>query len=74
MKRKYVAMMMVLVMVVSVVSGCKESSDSSSSSDTDAIYGEVSKIEESTLTIKVGTMKDMKKSSDDNKQNEESWE
>lgn len=64
MKRRNLAMMMVLVMVISVLSGCKESKDSSSSSDDNAVYGEVSKIEDNTLTIKVGTMKEIEKSSD----------
>lgn len=69
MKRKYLGIILVLSMVISLFSGCGGSQSSSSASDDNEIYGEVSKIENNTLTIKIGTMKEMEKSPDSDKDN-----
>ena len=69
MKRKCLAIMLVLVIVISILSGCGGGKDSSSSSSNNTVYGEVSKIENDTITIKVGTMKKMEKSSDESESN-----
>lgn len=57
MKRKILAVLLMIAMVFLVLSGCSKDNESSSgASDSDTIYGEVSAIDDGSITIKVGTM------------------
>lgn len=57
MKRKILSVLLITTMVLSVLSGCSNDDESNSgTSSSDAIYGEVSAIDDSSITIKVGTM------------------
>lgn len=57
MKRKILAVLLMITMVFFVLSGCSKDNESSSgASDSDTIYGEVSAIDDGSITIKVGTM------------------
>lgn len=64
MKQKYLTIVLVLIMGVSMLSGCGENKSSNSTANDKAIYGEVSKIENNTIIIKVGILKEMERSSD----------
>lgn len=61
MRRKHVAMMLGLVLGISMLTGCGGTDDSASGnskSASETLYGEVSEIGESDITIKVGTMRE----------------
>lgn len=59
MRHRYLAILLGTVLSFSVFIGCGASESSTSSSDNgETIYGEVSKIDDSTITIKVGTQKE----------------
>lgn len=64
MKRKSLAVVLVMIIVLSMFNGCGK--ENSQTTDNDTVYGEVSKIESDTITIKVGTQKEMEKSSKGN--------
>ena len=64
MKRKSLAVALVIIMILSMSNGCGK--ENSQTTDNDTVYGEVSKIENNTITIKVGTQKEMEKSSKEN--------
>lgn len=71
MKTKNLTMMMILILLVSILTGCGDSKSSDDTSDENVIYGKVSKIESDTLTIQVGTMNQREKSSEQKNQKEE---
>ena len=61
MRRKQAAIMLGLVLGMSMLTGCGGTDDSAtgnSESTSEALYGEVSEIGESSITIKVGTMQE----------------
>ena len=68
MKKKHVALLLGITLGLSVLSGCssKTSENQTTTSETseekneDTIYGEVSKIDGDTITVKTGTRKEMK--------------
>lgn len=70
MKRKHAAILLSVALGMSVLSGCggadkkAEATAISQEKDEDAVYGEVSKVTESAVTIKVGTRKQMEKSTE----------
>lgn len=65
MRRSYLAIAMGIMMGASLLNGCTSTTssttntESSSSNASDTIYGEVSRISDSEITIEVGTMKEM---------------
>lgn len=67
MKRRYVAITLGLVLAMAPLSGCTDTSseDTTVSSDKenteDTIYGEVKEVRDSSITIEVGTRKEMEK-------------
>jgi len=69
MKRKYIALLLSAALSLSILNGCggtdkerKTNRDvSQNEEDGEAVYGEVSEIEESTITIKLGTRKEMER-------------
>lgn len=61
MKKKCLAVTLIMMMVLSMFSGCGK--DSGATADSNTIYGEVSKIENSVVTIKVGTINKMERPS-----------
>lgn len=63
MKCRSLAVILIMAMILSLFSGCGGNS-SETTSESETIYGEVSKIENNTITIKVGTMKEIEKSSE----------
>lgn len=71
MKRKNIAMVLGVVMCASLLAGCASTDNSKTSSKTssDTVYGEVSKVEDEEITLKVGTRK--KNSSEIKKTGEE---
>lgn len=68
MKKKYVAVLLGITLGLSVLSGCSstttknqtETTSESEEKSEDAIYGEVSKVDGDTITIKTGTKKEIK--------------
>lgn len=67
MKRKWLAIILIGVMVLSMLNGCSKDKESESgSSDSNTIYGEVSAVGDDSITIKVGIMKQMGRQGDEN--------
>lgn len=68
MKKKYVAVLLGIILGLSVLSGCSstttknqtETMGESEEKSEEAIYGEVSKVDGDTITIKTGTKKEIK--------------
>ena len=68
MKKKYVAVLLGITLGLSVLSGCSstttknqtETTSESEEKSEDAVYGEVSKVDGDTITIKTGTKKEIK--------------
>lgn len=56
MKRKYLKIAVGLIMVLTLLGGCSKSEESISTED---VYGEVASVEDTGITIKVGTMQAM---------------
>lgn len=68
MKKKYVAVLLGITLGLSILSGCSstttknqtETTSESEEKSEDAVYGEVSKVDGDTITIKTGTKKEIK--------------
>ncbi len=68
MKKKYVAVLLGITLGLSILSGCSstttknqtETTSESEEKNEDAVYGEVSKVDGDTITIKTGTKKEIK--------------
>ncbi|MCC8072803.1 MAG: hypothetical protein LIO62_01575 [Clostridiales bacterium] len=54
MKRKFTAVLLCLILVICILSGC-----SAGTSTDDTLYGEITEISDTSITIEVGTMKEM---------------
>lgn len=61
MKSKVLSILLTTILVSSLVVGCGKSNNnsSSSSSDSNVIYGQVTSVSDDSITINVGTMKEM---------------
>lgn len=71
MKQKWLAVILIGVMILSILGGCSKDSESTNNatSSDNTIYGEVSAVGDSSITIKVGTMNAMERPSGANSEN-----
>ena len=73
MRKRYIAITMGLVLGLSVLSGCgTNSSNSSASQEANVEYGQVSEVSDDSITIEVGTQKQMEKPDDAKDSNSDS--
>ena len=66
MKRKYVAVTLGILMGLSVLGGCESSStsDKSETETTSQVYGEITQVGEDSITIEIGTKREMDEKGD----------
>ncbi|MCD7826113.1 MAG: hypothetical protein LUH14_09160 [Clostridiaceae bacterium] len=65
MRAKYVALALCFVLGVSALSGCSKTDSSDTSETKETVYGEITEIGDSVITIETGTLKENDSKSDD---------
>lgn len=72
MKKKYIGTMLGITLSFALLTGCSENNSTTASDAGQTIYGQVAEISEDTLTIEVGTQKEMEKPEDTTSDSEDS--